>query len=143
MQALKALGLALLLSPLPLFAQHDWSKVDLGEFTVPAACPGVDLVARAKAPQQQRQAAVWDSGMVSLSMRAWPDRPLRDRQSIKAFDGCAKSAQQRVPAAQLGAANGATEEALLVAINQCLVELQRPIRARTVVVSRGSTRCPG
>lgn len=141
MQALKPLMAVLLLSALPLLAQtSDWAKVELGEFAVPGACPAVSQSSR-NVMQRQQSVASWEAGKVSLSMRAWPDRKLRDRQSIKTFEACAKAAPSRVPAAQLVGAERAAEDALRGAINECLTERQQSFAARIVVLSRSALRC--
>ena len=144
MQALMRLCLPLLMA-LPVQAQEDWARVDLGEFMVPAACPGVSMRSLPQQQQQQKMqqqsVASWESGRVALSLRAWPERRLRDRQSIKTFQACAQASKSRVPAAQLIGAERVAEDALKAAINQCLAERQQSFTARTVVLSRGPLRC--
>lgn len=151
----------LLLCVVPAWAQSDWAEVDLGSFPVPRACPGVGLVPRdassteaqrqpRQQPQQQQQqqrpqqqqAVTWSAGRVQLSMRAWPDQRLRDRQSIRSFTACARSVATRVPASQLVGPERAAEAAIKAAIEQCLLDNQQPIPVRTVVLSRSSMQCP-
>jgi hypothetical protein len=146
MQALRAGLLVLLVGPA---WADDWVRLDLGEHRLPGACPALAMKALPPAAPQkqqvqgmrQQQVSTWESGTVSVSMRAWPSVKLNDRQRIRAFHECARQGAQRVPSSLLVGPERASEEALLAALNQCLAERQQNFSARTVVLSRSSPRC--
>lgn len=140
MQALSIPCLLLLLAAPAAAQRSDWVSVDLGKHAAPGACPAVSAV-QMPAQKQSRNVSTWADGSVSLSMRAWPDARLRDRQSIERFKTCARAAQKRVPPAQLVGAERAAEEVLKAAIAQCLADQQSGFSVRSVVLSRSSVSC--
>lgn len=142
MQTLSVPCLLLLLAAPAAGQRSEWVSVDLGKHAAPGACPAVSAM-QMPAQKQSRNVSTWANGSVSLSMRAWPDARLRDRQSIERFKACARAAQTRVAPALLVGPERAAEEALKGAIAQCLADQQSSFSVRSVVLSRSSVNCGG
>ena len=143
MQALSIPCLLLLLAAPAAAQRSDWVSVDLGKHAAPGACPAVSAV-QMPAQKQSRNVSTWADGSVSLSMRAWPDARLRDRQSIERFKTCARAAPEaRGCRPSWSAPERAAEEALKAAIAQCLADQQSGFSVRSVVLSRSSVSCGG